>query len=143
MAKASKQEFQMPLLPDPGKADDDNQQTFDFSIRLGSTLARGFENESGKVKRDWTQKPRRKDGFQVLDIRAARKVSSVTPRSTTDGEQTARNGAKTSRSRRESRRTSNINRQTSTYTNPYISGAETVNELLLSCYHVAFIFFKT
>lgn len=124
MAKTTLQEFQMPLLPDPGKGDD-NQETLDFSMRLGSTLSRAVESDSRKVPQDWTQRPRRKDGVQLLDFKASRKVSSVTPRSTTDGDQTTRNGAKTSRSRKESRRTSNINTRLSTNANIYIT-TETV-----------------
>lgn len=114
----------MPLLPDPGKTDE-NQETLDFSVRLGSTLARDVENENRKIQHNWTQKPKRRDSSLILDLVGPRKVSSVTPRGTLLGEQTSKNGAKTNRSRRESRRTSNVTR-ISANTNAYITDREPV-----------------
>ncbi|KAL4230392.1 hypothetical protein ACF0H5_010774 [Mactra antiquata] len=46
--------LQMPQLPDPGKADDyfDQNEKLDFSVRLGSTLSRGFEVYAGSANKD-------------------------------------------------------------------------------------------
>lgn len=117
-------EFQMPILPDPGKADD-NQETLDFSVRLGSTLARGFESDRRQLDDALTQKPRRKDGVHGLDLKLSRKVSSVSVKSASNGEQTSRLGGKTSRSRKESRRQSN-NNKLSTTDNTFVIDKETV-----------------
>lgn len=45
--------LQMPQLPDPGRNEDNfvESEKLDFSVRLGSTLARGQEKDSKSLKR--------------------------------------------------------------------------------------------
>ncbi|WAQ97869.1 CNBD2-like protein [Mya arenaria] len=117
-------EFQMPILPDPGKGDDLGSEPLDFSVRLGSTLARGLESESRKISRDHSFPSRRRSSCLILPIPERRISTILSPISPKDGDiPGSRSGAKVSRGRRESRRHSN--NRTSTVANIYVTTIET------------------
>ncbi|XP_052280239.1 uncharacterized protein LOC127877948 isoform X2 [Dreissena polymorpha] len=118
-------EFQMPLLPDPGKNDEAYSGALDFSMRLGSTLAR--EQSSLLLKAyDTKQRQRRRDSHSNLQL-PSRKLSIVSPRSLKDADVTPIGGAKVGRGRN-SRRSSN--NRLSTISNTFITVKETARAKL-------------
>jgi len=116
-------EFQMPLLPDPGKGELPGVEPLDFSVRLGNTLARGLDADSRRVEKELTRMCRRQSSSMNLAL-PERKVSGVSPRSPSDTENGFHANARNSHARKVSRRLSN--KRTSAASDIFTSNKETV-----------------